>query len=263
MALTYPHDNDYTLGAGYVSFAPETSSTVEGTAFRYLGQTSGFSIGGNAEIVTADSYDTPVAEEKVRIVKKVTRESVLTLNDIDAYNLSLFLMGSASSVTQTTGTGTTTITMTKGRYYKIGGDDVMDITVATGGVHQGATVSGTAIAATSTGGTTNWQIDLNQGIIYFPTGTAATTGSITVAYSKVASSWDKVVTGATPVYGSLLFVGDNTVGENRRLKISRCVLAPNGQLEFKSRDNFMSAAMTVGILTRGSTAQVQIWGAPA
>jgi hypothetical protein len=259
MALTYPHDNDYTLGAGYISFAPETSSTVEGTAFRYLGQTSGFSIGGNAEIVTADSYDTPVAEEKVRIVKKVTRESVLTLNDIDAYNLSLFLMGSTTPVTQSTGTGSTAITMTKGRYYKIGGDDVQDITIGTGGVHQG-NITGAAIAASSGA---NWSVDLNNGIIYFPTGTAATTGTITVAYSKVASSWDKVVTGATPVYGSLLFVGDNTVGENRRLKISRCVLAPNGQLEFKSRDNFMSAAMTVGILTRGTKAQVEIWGAPA
>jgi hypothetical protein len=259
MALTWPHDNDYTLGAGYIQFAPETSSTVEGTAFRYLGQTSGFSIGGNAEIITADSYDTPVAEEKVRIVKKVTRESAITLNDIDAYNMSLFLMGSASAVTQTTGAGSTAITMSKGRYFKIGGDDVMDITVATGGVHQG-NATGAAIAASSGA---NWEVDTNQGIIYFPTGTAATTGTITVVYAKVASSWDKVVTGATPIYGTLMFIGDNTVGENRRLKISRCVLAPNGQLEFKSRDNFMSATMTVGILTRGVTPQVQVWGAPA
>jgi len=259
MALTWPHDNDYTLGAGYIQFAPESSSTTEGTAFRYLGQTSGFSIGGNAEIITADSYDTPVAEEKVRIVKKVTRESAITLNDIDAYNMSLFLMGSASAVTQATGSGNTAITMAKGRYYKIGGDDVMDITVATGGVHQG-NATGAAIAASSGA---NWEVDTTQGIIYFPTGTAATTGTITVVYTKVASSWDKVVTGATPIYGTLMFIGDNTVGENRRLKISRCVLAPNGQLEFKSRDNFMSATMTVGILTRGVTPQVQVWGAPA
>jgi hypothetical protein len=135
----------------------------------------------------------------------------------------------------------------------------MDITVATGGVHQG-NATGAAIAA-ATG--SNWEVDTTQGIIYFPTGTAATTGTITVVYSKVASSWDKVVTGATPIYGTLMFIGDNTVGENRRLKISRCVLAPNGQLEFKSRDNFMSATMTVGILTRGVTPQVQVWGAPA
>jgi len=259
MALTYPHDNDYTLGAGYVSFAAESSSTTEGTAYVYLGQTSGFSIGGNAEIITADSYDTPVAEELVRIVKKVTRESQITLNDIDAYNMGLFLMGSSSAVTQSTGTGTTAITMAKGRYYKIGGDDVQDIAVGTGGVHQG-NVTGAAIAASSGA---NWEVDLANGIIYFPTGTAATTGTITVAYSKLASSWDKVVTGATPVYGSLMFIGDNTVGENRRVKISRCVLAPNGQLEFKSRDNFMAATMTIGILTRGVTPQVQVWGAPA
>jgi hypothetical protein len=260
MALTFPHANDYCLGAGYVSFAAESSSTTEGTAFVYLGQTSGFSIGGVAETITADSYDTPVAEELVRIVKKVTRESQITLNDIDAYNMGLFLMGSSSAVTQTTGSGTTAITMSKGKYFKLGGDDVQDISLGTGGVHQGATVSGTAVAAS---GGKNWEVDLANGVIYFPTGTAMSTGAVTVAYGKLASSWDKVVTGATPVYGSLMFIGDNTVGENRRVKISRCVLAPNGQLEFKSRDNFMAATMTIGILTRGVTPQVQVWGAPA
>lgn len=259
MALTYPHDNDYVLGAGYVRFAPESSSTTEGTAYVYLGQTSGFSIGGNAEIITADSYDTPVAEELVRIVKKVTRESAITLRDIDEYNLSLFVMGSSSAVTQATGSGTTAITMSKGKYFKVGGDDVQDISIATGGVHQG-TVSGSSIAAS---GGKNWEYDADYGVIYFPTGTAATTGAITVAYSKVASSWNKVVTGTTPVYGSLEFIADNTVGPNRRVKISRCVLAPNGQLEFKSRDNFMECSMTIGILSRGSTPQVQIWGEPA
>jgi hypothetical protein len=260
MALTFPHTNDICLGAGRIFFATETSSTTEGTAYTYLGDTPGFTIGGSVEEVTVDSSDTPVAEELVRIVKKVARQSTLTLRDISPSNLALFFMGSAADVTQATGTGTTAITMAKGKYFKIGGDDVMDITVATGGVHQG-TVTGAAIASSSGA---NWQVDTEHGIIYFPTGSAATPGTITIAYSKVATSWDKVSTGATPVYGSLLFLSDNTVGTNKRMKISRCSLAPSGEAQFKSRDNAMELAMTLGILTRDSTTpQIELWSDPA
>ena len=257
MALSYTHSNDYVLGAGYVRFAPETSSTVEGTAFRYLGQTSGFSIGGASEILTADSYDSPVAEELVRIIKKVTRESVITLNDIDEDNLGLFLMGSSSTVTQTTGAATGLISaITRGRYYKLVSDSVQDIGSTT--LKLG---SATGTTLTVTGG--DYELDSTWGVVYFPTGGVAT-GNIYYSIAKTASSWTKVSTGSTPIYGTLEFIADNTVGANRRVKISRCVLSPNGQAEFKSRDNFMTLSMNVNILTRdANTPQVQVFGAPA
>lgn len=260
MALTYPHSNNIVLGAGRILFAVETSATTEGTAYTYLGDTPGFTIGGATEELTVDSSDTPVAEELVRIIKKVSRQSTLTLRDISPSNLALFFMGTSSAETQSTGTGSTAITMSKGKYYKVGGDDVMDITVGTGGVHQGA-ASGSSVSAS---GGKNWEVDTTQGLIYFPTGTAMTTGTVTVVYSKTASSWDKAVTAAEPVYGSLLFIADNTVGENHRVKISRCTLAPAGEAAFKSRDNAMELGMTLGILTRDSTTpQIEVWGPPA
>ena len=259
MALTFPHSNSIVLGAGRLFFAVESSSTTEGTAFTYLGDTPGFTIGGSVEEITVDSSDTPVAEELVRIVKKVSRQSTLTLRDISPSNLALFFMGSATGATQATGSGSTAITMAKGKYYKIGGDDVMDVTVGTGGVHQG-TATGTAVAAS---GGKNWEVDLLQGMIYFPTGTAMTAGAVTVVYGKTASAWTKVSTAASPVYGSLLFLADNTVGDNTRMKISRCSLAPSGEAQFKSRDNAMELAMTLGILTRDSTTpQIELWSDP-
>ncbi len=259
MALTYPHSNNIVLGAGRIFWAIEQSSTQEGTAFTYLGDTPGFTIGGTVEELTVDSSDTPVAEELVRIVKKVSRQSTLSLRDISPSNLALFMMGTSDTATQSTGSANTAITMVKGRYYKVGGDDVQDITIGTGGVHQG-TATG-AVIASATG--TNWQYDGTHGLIYFPTGSAATPGTITVVYSKTATTWDHAQTGATPVYGTLLFVSDNTVGDDMRLKISRCSLAPNGEAAFKSRDNAMELSMTLGILTRGNNPQVEIWGAPA
>ena len=264
MALSFPNTPNIVLGAGRIFFAVETSSTTEGTAFTLIGETPGFEIGGASEILTVDSSDTPVAEELVRIVKKVSRESTMTIRDIKPENLALFMMGSSSGVTQATGTANTTISMAKGRYYKIGGDDIQDITVVTGtGVKQG-TATGASIPRTTTGGGVNWELDSANAIIYLPTGSAATTGNIYIAYKKNASSWDKVTTGTSPVFGSLLFVADNTVGDNYRLKISRCQLSPNGNAAFKSRDNPMELALSINILTRdASTPQVELWSAPA
>lgn len=253
MALTWPHDNDYVLGAGYISFAPEVSSTTEGTAFRYLGETSNFSIGGASEILTADSFDSAVAEEKVRIVKKVTRESVVTLRDVDEYNLSLFVMGSANAVSQSTGTVTGLLSaVTKGRYYKLGTDALQDI--GTTSLKLG---SSTGTSLTVTGG--DYLLDTDWGVVYFATGGAAT-GNVWYSVAKTNAAWTRVDTGTTPVYGTLQFISNNTVGDNRRVKISRCMLSPNGQAEFKSRDNFMELSMNINILTRGTTPQVQIFG---
>ncbi len=254
MALTYPHSNNIVLGAGRI--LTETSSTVEGTAYTYLGDTPGFTIGGTTEELTVDSSDTPVAEELVRIIKKVSRASTVTLRDISPSNLALFMMGSSTGVTQTSGAVTGTLTsVRRGRYYKLSTDDIQDITVTA--VKLGST-SGTALTVTGGG----YQVDTNNGLIYFPTGGAAT-GTIWYSIAKTASTWTKAETGATPVYGSLLFISDKTVGDNLRLKISRCTLAPNGEAQFKSRDNAMELAMTLGILTRGTNPQVEIWGKPS
>jgi hypothetical protein len=260
MALTYPISNNIVVPAGRCLFAVETSSTTEGTAYTYLGDNPSFTISGAAETTVILSSDDVVATELVNIPKSVTRSASMTLRNISTYNLSLFAMGAEATTTQTTGTGTTAITMAKGRYYKIGGDDVQDITVGTGGVHQGATVSGAAIAAS---GGKNWEVDLTRGIIYFPTGTAATTGAITVAYSKTATTWKKVSTGSTPVYGSLLFLSNNTAGSDYTIKISRCSLAPNGDANFKGRDNAVELGFTIGIMLRGTTAAITVNGAPA
>ena len=108
----------------------ETSSTTEGSAFTYLGDTPGFTIGGTSEELTVDSSDTPVAEELVRIVKKVSRASTVTLRDISPSNLALFMMGTSTGVTQTTGFVTGTISgVVRGRYYKLSTDDVQDVLV--------------------------------------------------------------------------------------------------------------------------------------
>src|SRR5512139_3015487 len=119
MALTHPISNNIIVPAGRCYFAPETSSTVEGTSFVYLGDNPSFTLGGAAETTVVLSSDDIVATELGNIPKSVTRSAAMRLRNVSMYNLSLFQMGTLSTVTQTTGSGNVTITMAKDRYYWI------------------------------------------------------------------------------------------------------------------------------------------------
>jgi hypothetical protein len=256
-ALTYPISNNIILGAGRVMFAEEISETVEGKAYRYLGDTPSLTVTSATEKVEIDSSDGAVAETLVSIVKKVTRSGKLTMRHISAQNLALFVMGAATTVTQTATGGTTSVTGAKpGYYYKIGSDDTNGLTVATGGVHVG-TATGAAFA------TTKWEFDTRSGLLYFTTGSSAT-GTYVVAYTKEAKSHGKVATTTTgAIKGSLIFVSENTAGEEIVMKISRCEMAPDGEAAFKSRDNAVELGFTLNILTRGTNPQILINDEPA
>jgi hypothetical protein len=266
MALTFPITNNIVLGAGRCFFAEETSSTVEGEDFRYLGDSSALSLSANTEKVEIDSSDAPVAETLVSITKKVSRTGKLTLRHASPDNWALFVMGDKSTVTQTaTGGNTIITTAVPGRYYKIGNSstntDVYGLTIAATGIHH-ATTGGTATGAAVTG--TKWEYDGNSGLLYFTTGSGVT-GRYRVDYTKTATSHSRVDSSGTGAkIGTFLFVSDNTAGDEIVLRISRCEIAPDGEAALKSRDNPTELGFSLNILTRSSTiAQVTINGAPA
>jgi len=248
MALTYPITNRIVIGAGRCFFAQEASSTTEGEDFRYLGDNPSLTVSATTEKVEVDSSDGPVAETLVSITKKVARTMKMTLRHVSADNLALFVMGTASTVTQTATGGTFSITTAvPGRYYKVGGNTVFGLTISATGVRAGATASGTAVTGTK------WEYDGNAGMLYFTTGSGVT-GPHTIVYTKTATSHSKVETNTTgALKGTLIFVSDNTEGSEDVWKISRCEIAPDGESALKSRDNPMELPFNVNILTRDST----------
>lgn len=247
MALSYPIANRIVIGAGRCFFAPETSSTTEGEDFRYLGDSPSLSLSATTEKVEVDSSDAPVAETLVSITKKVTRSFKMTLRHVSSDNLALFIMGTASNVTQTATGGVTAIaSAVPGRYYKIGGTTVFGLTITATGVKSAATG-----AAVVTG--TKWEYDGSAGLLYFTTGSGVT-GAYNVTYTKTATTHSKVESNTTgALKGTLLFVSDNTEGSEDVWKISRCEIAPDGEAALKSRDNPIELAFAVNVLTRDST----------
>lgn len=253
MAFTWPMDNDIVIPAGRVTFAPEVSESVAGRAEIYLGDSPSFSVSGSAETVVVQSSDDVIAVDLVNIPKSVSRSASLTCRNASNFNWSLFFMGDDELITQSTGSGNTTITGVElDRYYRLA-TGVQGVTVAATGVKIG-TASGTVLPAT-TGSTTNYELDTDRGVIYFPTGSSAT-GNIYVAYAKAAKSWRKAASAAEPVYGTLRFYSNNTVGDNFTLTISRCSLVPNGEANMKGRDNPTELAFTVGLMLRGTTPMI-------
>lgn len=248
MALTYPISNRIVIGAGRCFFAVENSASSEGEDFRYLGDNPALSLSATTEKIEVDSSDAPVAETLVSITKKVARTMKMTLRHVSSDNLALFIMGTASTVTQTATGGTTSISSAvPGRYYKIGGTTVFGLSISATGVRAGATASGTAVTGTK------WEYDGSAGLLYFTTGSAVT-GPYTVVYTKTATSHSKVESNTTgALKGTLLFVSDNTEGSEDVWKISRCEIAPDGEAALKSRDNPVELAFSVNILTRDST----------
>jgi hypothetical protein len=256
MALTFPITNRIVIGAGRVFFAEENSATAEGEDFRYLGDSPALSLSATTEKVEVDSSDAPVAETLVSITKKVARSFKMTLRNVSSDNLALFIMGTASTVTQTaTGGSTAIVSAVPGRYYKIGGTSVFGLTISATGVRAGATASGSVVTGTK------WQYDGNSGLLYFTTGSAVS-GAHTILYTKTTASHSKVESNTTgALKGTLLFVSDNTEGSEDVWKISRCEIAPDGEAALKSRDNPVELAFAVNVLTRDSvTPQVTVNG---
>lgn len=259
MALTYPVSNNIVVGSGRILWATETSATAEGTSFIYLGDTPGFSISANTTQVTVKSSDAPVAETLVRLTTDVERTGNLLVRNISMTNLALFNMGTSASVSQSATGATQTLSgVVRGRYYKIGTKDVRGMTITATGVKHN-TSSGAAYTVS-----TDYETDLNNGWIYFPTGGTAT-GNVYIAYTKTATSRTRVQTANTgAAIGTLIFISDNTAGDEVELRISRCELAPSGDSAWKSRENPMELPFVLNVLTRSSsTPQIEINGIPA
>lgn len=248
------------LGAGYLYF-DEEDANGNLTGEQYMAETPGFSLSVSTEKTEVDSSDSPVAETLVSLVKKVTRAGSLSTRNMDDDTYARFVQADKETVTQTaTPVVAEPLTVKQGRYYQLG--------AGTGNPTGVRAVSSVSVAGS--GGTpsyaltTDYIVNADEGRIYIvPGGNIADDTAIEVDYTPAANSRTRVVSnGDGAKRGALLFVGDNTQGENRRVYIPLLELAANGDLAFKSRDNAMEAAFDLNILTRTGYEQVYIDGVP-
>lgn len=240
--MSLPATRNIVLGAGRIFF-----DEGPGAGELYIAETPGFGLNVASESVEIMSDDGPVAESLVNVTKSVSRNFSLTTKNITDDALALFVMGDKSTKTTTVATvpGKAInggVALDGGRWYQLGVDSTHPA-----GIREIGSV------AIKTGGTTHalttdYVLDADTGRIYVVPGGGCDGAICTSDYATTASSWSQVASNDTGAKrGALRFVADNTAGENRDVFIPDCVMEPNGELPFKSRDNAQQMGFTVKV----------------
>lgn len=226
---------NYTLGRGKLYFGkfadPITQLVVD---YRYIGNTPEFSLTIESETLDHFSSDEGIREKDDSVPLSVTRTGSFTADDIQVDNVALFFFGEAQVISQTSvASGTETfIGVKKGRSYQLGQSASNPVGL------RGITQAGFAVA-TSPGGTelvagTDYVMDFATGLLTIPLGsTIADNSTLAVTRAAAASTRDRVISGSTPVEGSLRYIARNPKGSDIDYIFPYVKITPNGDYALK------------------------------
>ncbi len=259
MGLVSTRTMNYTYGRGEVHFATFKAGTYDPAGYRYLGNTPAFGFQNQVQELDHNSSDHGVGELDFSIPTSVTRSGTITTDDISLENLALQFFGAKAVVTQTASTANseTFADTVPGLTYQLG------YTVAKPmGIRNVTNVAVTVSGTAKTAGT-DYQVDLARGLVQvLPGGTIAAGASITVAYDVIASSFDQVLSGSTPVEGAVLFIADNPAGRNNDILLPWVRLTPNGEFALKAENALQQLQFNLKVLKVAGRSACYISGQP-
>ena len=246
----YPTTKNIVLGAGHIYF-DEFDAAGALTGERYLAETPGFSMTVATEKVEDYSSDGEIAEKHFSKTTKVTRDFSLSLKDVSASNVAMFIIGTSSTQSTTSGAVTGQAInggngVLQGRWYQIG----VSASQPTG-VRDITTLAIKDDVPTTYTLTDDYIPDLVNGRIYIvPGGAIADDTVITADYTKQDRTWEEVTSHDTgPVTGALRYVAKNTGGANKDVYLPSVTMEPNGEFAFKSRDTVQQMGFNVLVAT--------------
>lgn len=257
MPVQPTHDDNIVLGAGLIYF-DKFDANGNKTGERYLGQTPGFSVTATSEKLEKYTSDGPIAELMVSVTTRIERTGTLVCDDMSMENFSLFIAGEASDLEQAANVGVTEdINVFAGLSYQLGGQvGVQDVTDVSAEIKSGSTplVLGT-----------DYTLDAALGRITMLEGTLVPASSnpleITVTYTTGVKTIQTIqTTDQVSQRGALRFLGDNTVGENRNVYMPMVELSPDGEIAFKSRDDFQQIQFSLSVQAPEVGEAIMIYG---
>lgn len=244
-------DNNYTLGRGKLYFDLFKPGTNVGSGERYIGNTPELSLSNETETLDHYNSDEGLRELDMSVLLEVASNGSFTTDNIDRENVALFFLGESTDKTSTTKVGhREAFTGYKlGRYLQVGASstdptgvrnitNVKVFTAAVGTVVDlGATLVGQS-GVTEVEATGNYELDLEMGRIYLePTATGiVATDKLLVQCDVTGQTRSMIVSSNSMIYGSLRFISDNPVGENRDLFYPKVTLTPDGDYNLKGDD---------------------------
>ena len=256
-------NKQYVLGRGELYFDRMLANTKTLTGERFLGNVTAFNISIESE--TLDHFDSTqgLRQKDDSVLLQINRTGAITTDNINADNLSLFIQGSTTTVTQT---ATPVVDfaindIVRDRYYQLG--QTASNPTGVRGV--------SAVTVTGPGGTpvyalnTDYTLDAALGRIYIPaTSTIPVGADLLVDYTPAANSRDRISSASLgSIDGALRFVARNPKGPVRDLYIPYCSLTPSGELNFIGEE-WLTMAFNLEIQKLNDTTEaIYIDGRPA
>ena len=248
---TEKHTNNTLIGSGevYLDLLDAQDGT---TGERYLGDAVSANLSVTTERAQVFSGTGPIAKKLVDQVRSLSRTFTITLRDISADNLALFV-GAPEPATVADAAievENEPLTVRKGRWYQLGVSD--DKPTGVGAV---SAVAADTTVAKKTGNTiyvagTDYTLDAKRGRLYIEPGGAIADGAeLKVTYTPVAASRRQVRTGElSEVRAAMRYIEDSAAGEGRNYYAVLCSVGASGELGLMSRDTEQQIQLTCEIL---------------
>lgn len=232
--------NNYTLGRGKIYFGKFGDDGVTPVGERYLGNTPECSFTIEAETLDHFSSDDGIKEKDDSVPLSTTRTGSFSTDNISPENLAYFFFGTDDVLSVTGATVTDEVlTVEQGYTYQLGTSPTVPQGQTNLTQHTGPS---TNVIVTNTAGSTTYDevddytIDLNSGQLTIVEGGAIASSAaqdIKVDYKTTTQSIARVVSGSTPIEGTMRFVSNNPKGKLYDYFMPWVKITPNGDFALK------------------------------
>ncbi len=227
--MAFP-DKNYTLGRGRLYFDKFITGTKTKTGQRYFGNTTEVNMTSDSETLDHFDSDAGIKQKDASVLLSLSRTGSFITDHISPANLALFFLGTASVVSQAAAASVADsfANVVLGQRYQIG------VTAGTpAGVRNVTTFTAGALVAG-----TDYTLDAaTGGVVFLPTGSVVAGSTQAATYSTTLASYNRVVTAASAqVYGAMLYIANNPVGENFDYYWPYVSLKPDGDFALKGEE---------------------------
>lgn len=234
-----PSADNLMLGAGSVYFDRKDASTGALTGERHLGNCSDFSISTSVDKVEKYSSMQSAKRLYLSVIKQIKAVGKITLDEYDAENLALALLGTTGVVTEAGATVTDEgFVAHLNRWTKLGHRNIQA---------SGITVKDSANTAVPSG---DYQVDLVTGRIMITNAAspAAEGEACKISYTALAETYPKIVGAAVgKIEGMVRFIGDPTSGPKYEAEIWKVSVQPEAEIGLIS-DDFKNFVLNLEIM---------------
>lgn len=224
--MAFPEKN-YTLGRGRLYFDKFVVGTKTKTGQRYFGNTTEVNMTSDSETLEHFDSDAGIKQKDASVLLSLSRTGNFITDHISPANLALFFLATDSLVSQaaTTAIADSFANVVLGQRYQIG---------VTAGTPAGVRNITNFVAGVLVEGTDYTLDPATGGVVFLPTGSVVEGATQPATYDTAVTSYNRIVTAASAqVYGALLYIANNPVGENFDYYWPYVSIKPDGDFALK------------------------------